>query len=44
MQVGAVVVAVGALAALGLGGRTHVASGEAEADVRDGFAEGAAAA
>ena len=43
MQVGAVVVAVGALAALGLGGRTRVVAGETEA--YDDFAEvGAAAA
>jgi EmrB/QacA subfamily drug resistance transporter len=42
MQVGAVVVAAGAVAALGLGGRTRVVAGETEA--YDAFAEGAAAA
>ncbi len=42
MQVGAVVVAFGALAALGLGGRTRVVTDESE--VYDGFAEGVAAA
>jgi hypothetical protein len=42
MQVGAVVVAVGAVAALGLGGRTRVVTSDSEAF--DTFAEGAAAA
>jgi EmrB/QacA subfamily drug resistance transporter len=42
MQVGAVVVAFGALAALGLGGRTRVVTSESEAF--DGFAEPGAAA
>ena len=42
MQLGAVVVAFGAIAALGLGGRTRVVAGETEAF--DAFAEGAAAA
>jgi EmrB/QacA subfamily drug resistance transporter len=42
MQVGAVVVAAGAVAALGLGGRTRVVASETEA--YDAFAEGAAAA
>jgi EmrB/QacA subfamily drug resistance transporter len=42
MQLGAVVVAFGAIAALGLGGRTRVVAGETEA--YDAFAEGAAAA
>jgi EmrB/QacA subfamily drug resistance transporter len=42
MQVGAVVVAFGALAALGLGGRTRVVTEKSEA--HDGFAERAAAA
>jgi EmrB/QacA subfamily drug resistance transporter len=42
MQVGAVVVAAGAVAALGLGGRTRVVAGETEA--YDAFADGAAAA
>jgi MFS family permease len=41
MQVGAVVVAFGAVAALGLGGRTRVAT---ETEAFDTFAEGAAAA
>jgi EmrB/QacA subfamily drug resistance transporter len=42
MQVGSVVVAFGAVAALGLGGRTRVVASESEAF--DTFAEGAAAA
>jgi len=42
MQVGAVVVAFGAVAALGLGGRTRAVASETEAF--DAFAEGAAAA
>ncbi|MEO5941655.1 MAG: MFS transporter, partial [Candidatus Limnocylindrales bacterium] len=42
MQVGAVVVAAGALAALGLGGRTRVAAGEPAA--YDAFADTGAAA
>ena len=42
MQVGAVVVAVGALAALGLGGRTRVVAGESEA--YDDFADAGAVA
>jgi hypothetical protein len=41
MQVGAVFVAFGAVAALGLGGRTRVAP---ETEAFDTFAEGAAAA
>ena len=41
MQVGTVVVAFGALAALGLGGRTRVVTAEAEA--YDGFPEAAVA-
>ena len=44
MQVGAVVVAFGALAALGLGGRTRLVAGDTEAEAYEGFAESGIAA